>query len=195
MLRSGFEFTQALPLAVAFAARQRDVGLIGPALGSKPAKRRRLSDSLLKQKQLRRDPDAGKEDPGTFKAAKFLKPYLNRPQTQLVQLRNNAFVLLRAGIAQKLDRDVPRFTSRPAQPIPIGSKPHRDFREFVDHCCSQRYPNKKAHEEIIQGIRQIAQPRRKAPEPFIRAPALGLIEMAHSNSERPHSAQRSQADR
>jgi len=152
------QLTQPLPLV--FAVRQSDVRLVGTSLIDEPAICRRRNNAPLKQKQFMRDLDVGKENPGAIEAAQFLKPYRNGPQVQLVQLRHDAFVLFAAGIAQEFERDVPRSGRRPAKPVPAGSKPRRDRRKFGDHCVCQRNPNKEAHEEIIQGARQVAQQRK-----------------------------------
>ena len=115
---SGFEFTEALPLTFAFAARERDMRLVGTRLGDEPAKFRRCGDAFLKQKQFGREPDTGKENPGAIEEGRPLKPYRNWRQAQFTQSCDSAFVLFPTGIAQELQSDVPRFGRRPAESVP-----------------------------------------------------------------------------
>src|ERR1035441_1426948 len=145
LLFSGF-----LASSFAFAARQSDVRLVGARLGSEAAEPGCRADPLLKQAQLRRGPDRDDQDSGAGEELQPLKSDGNGGQMQLAEPRGHAFVLLRAGIAEKLQSNVPRFRPCPAQPVVPGFQPRRERRQLAaDHNC-QRNPNKQAHTKIVQ---------------------------------------------
>lgn len=145
----GLKFTEPQSLAFALASRERDMRLVRTRLGDEPTKPGGCGNTFLKRKQFRREPDTGKENPGAIEAAQPLKPNRNGWQMQLAQSCDRAIELFRAGIAQELQSNVPRFGNRPAQPVPVGLKPHGDRTEFVDYYNRQRYPNKQAHTTIM----------------------------------------------
>jgi 23S rRNA (guanosine2251-2'-O)-methyltransferase len=134
----------------AFAARQRDVRLVGARLGSEAAEPGCRADALLKQEQLRREPDRDNQDSGAGEELQLLKCDGNRGQMQLAEPRGHAFVLFRAGIAEKLQSDVPRFRRCPAQPVVPGFQPRRERREFAADRNRQGNPDKEAHTKIVQ---------------------------------------------
>jgi hypothetical protein len=125
---SGMEFAEFLPWLLAFAARQGDVGLVGASFGGNPATRRGSYDIFLKLKQLGREPDSGNENPGVVEDAQTFQLHRNGRRTQLVQARDQARVLFRSGIAEKLEGDMPGFRRRPAQAVRFRLKPSGDRR-------------------------------------------------------------------
>ena len=149
MADCGFEFEDSLALALALATGESDMGLVGTSLGDEPAKPCGLGDAPLQQEQFGRDPDGNDEYPGPLEETQPFKLYADRRQAQFTQSRDNAVVFLAAGIAQKLQRNVPGFGSRPAEPVPIRLKPRHSRREFADDCGRQGYPNKEAHTETM----------------------------------------------
>ena len=102
-----------------------------------------------KKKQLGRKADTGKEDSGAIEEAQRLKPHGNGRRTHFAQPRHQARVLFRAGIAQELQGDVPRFGRGPAQPVLIGFKARRDRRKLADDRSRQGNPNKQTHTKIV----------------------------------------------
>ena len=112
----------------AFAARQSDVRLVRARLGSEAAERCCRADLLLKQEQLRRGPDRDDQDSGAGEEVQPLKSDGNRGRMQLAEPRGHAFVLFRAGIAEKLQSDVPRFRRCLAQSVVPGFQPRRERR-------------------------------------------------------------------
>src|ERR1039457_6524711 len=148
-LNPGFQFAERLAAALALAPCERDVRVEGTRLGHEAAKSCRCRDTLLDRKQLGSESDAGKEDSGAVEAAQRLQPHGNGRRTHFAQPRHQARVLFRAGIAQELQGDVPRFGRGPAQPVLIGFEPRRDRRKLADDRSCQWYPNKQAHTKIV----------------------------------------------
>ena len=92
----GFELVE---IVTAFAARQRDMRLEGTSLGDEAAGLGGRDDAFMKQEQLRRKADTGKENSGAIEAAKLLKANRNRRRVQRTQASDNAGKLFRAGVA------------------------------------------------------------------------------------------------
>jgi hypothetical protein len=106
-MNPGFQLTQPVFSSFALAARERDVGMVGTSLGDKPAKPGRTGDTLLKRAQFGRENDTCKENSSAIKEVQFLKLDRNGRRLQLAKPRDDAFVLREAGIAEKLQSDVP----------------------------------------------------------------------------------------
>ena len=100
-----FEFSKSAFLA--FCARQSDMGLVRTRFLDETARLGCCGDAFLKQEQLRRDTDSRKENSGAIEAAKPFKTNGNRRRVERAQTRDQACVLLRVGIAQELQGDVP----------------------------------------------------------------------------------------
>ena len=149
-LSFGLEFAEFLPGIPALTACESDVGLVGAGFGDKPATRRRGHDALLQLKQLGREPNSGDENPGVVEGAESFDLYWNGRRTQLVQACDKARELLRAGIAEKLEGNMPCFRRRPAKAVRGGLKPSGDRREFVDDRSRQRDSDKQAHTGIME---------------------------------------------
>ena len=149
---SGVEFAEVLPWSVAFAARQGDVGLVGTSFGGKSAARRGGYDVFLKLKQLGRGPDSGNENPGVVEDAQTLQLHRNGRQMQFVQARDQAGVLFRSGIAEKLEGDMPGLRRRPAQAERFGLKPSGDRRQFAEDRSRQGNSDKHAHRSIMEPL-------------------------------------------
>src|ERR1039458_8440354 len=148
-LNPGSQFAERLAAALALAPCERDVRMEGARLGHEAAKSCRCRDTLFEGEQLGSESNAGKEYPGAIEAAQSLKPHGNGRRTHFAQPRNQALVFLRAGIAQELQGDVPRFGRGPAQPVLIGFEPRRDRRKLADDRSRQGNPNKQTHTKIV----------------------------------------------
>ena len=147
---SGLEFAKFLLWLLAFAACQGDVGLVGASFRDEPAKRRGCHDALLKLEQFGREPDSGNENSGVVEDAQSLQLHRHGRQTQFVQARDQARVLFRFRIAEKLEGDMPGFRLRPAQAVRLGLKPLADRRQFAKDRGSQRNSDKEAHTKIME---------------------------------------------
>jgi hypothetical protein len=145
---SGLEFVEFLPRFLAFAARESDVGLVGASLGDEPAARRGGYDVFLKLKQLRREPDRGDENPGAKDAQPF-QLHRNGREMQFVKARDEARVLFRSGVAEKLEGDMPGFRRCPAQAVRYRLKAPADRRQFVEDSSCQGDSNKQTHRSIM----------------------------------------------
>ena len=65
------------------------------------------------------------------------------------QALDNTFVLFLAGIAQKLQSDVPGCGRLPAKAVSSRVKPHRGRTELVDHRSGQGDSDKEAHGDYL----------------------------------------------
>jgi len=106
----------------AFGARECDVRMVGTRLGHESAQASCRCHPLLKGKQARSLPDTGENNSGAIEDSKCINLYWNRRKTQLAKPRVQALIFLRNGIAQELQRNMPRCGRRPAQSIALGSK-------------------------------------------------------------------------
>ena len=139
-----FSFERA-KVMMAFAARQRDMRLKATSLWDKAAGLGGRGDTFMKQEQLGREPNAGKENSRALKAAHLLQANRYGWRMQRTQARDYAGVLFRAGIAQKLQGDVPGFRRGPTEAARGGAKPRLGRAEFVNHRDGQRDSDKEAH--------------------------------------------------
>src|SRR5260370_32073296 len=121
----------------------------GASLGHESAQTGRCRDGLLKREKFGSEPDTDKEARGAIEESQRLKPYRNGRRTQFTKPRGEALKFFRAGIAQKLESDVPRFRRCPAQAVFPGSKPRGDRRKLVDDCCDHGNSDKQAHMKIV----------------------------------------------
>ena len=133
-----------LPLA----AGQGNMRTKRPRLSIESAPRGSLYHSLLQHRQFRTDFHPGIKDAHTLKHAHAVQPHRNRRAQYPAQLRNQALVLLFAGAAQKLQRDVPRIRHRPAK-IGCRAKPIHEPGQFCPHRISQRYSHKQPHRDSV----------------------------------------------
>jgi len=138
----------------AFAARQRDVRLEGASFGEKAARLGGRGDALLKQEQFGREPNAGDEDSGALEAVQSFKADGNGRRVKGAQARDDTGELIRAGVAEELQSDVPGFGRGPAEAVPGGAKPRGGRAEFVNHRGGQGYSDKETHTRIIQDALQ-----------------------------------------
>jgi hypothetical protein len=102
------------------------------------------------------EPDLGKEHSCAIKEAQTLQLNRNRSCPKFAESRDRTFVWFLSGIAEELERDMPAFRRRPAQPVPLGTQPQRDRRKLLDDRCRQWNPNKEAHTTIM--IRDACKP-------------------------------------
>ena len=78
-----------------------------PRLGDESAFARGRNHELLEGDESGRDNDIGKEHAGTVEEAQLAKLHGNWHATHFTQPGDETFVLLRRGLAQELQRDVP----------------------------------------------------------------------------------------
>jgi hypothetical protein len=90
-----------------FGSRQRDVRMVGPVLGNKPAGPGCRNHEFLKPDQPGREPHPGKENAGAVEKSRRLKLDCKRGKQDPTQGRHHARILLCACLAQKLQRNVP----------------------------------------------------------------------------------------
>src|SRR3984957_1226919 len=100
---------------LSFAARERDVGMVGAILRREATRHGRGGDRLLKREYLGRNADIDEEDSGAIESVDCAKLDNDRRLMQFAKARGDAFVLMRRGAAEELQRDVPGFRRGPAQ--------------------------------------------------------------------------------
>ena len=98
----------------AFASRQRDMRLEGTSFRNEAAGKGGRGYALLKMEQLWGELYASDENSGAFEATQLFKANRNRLRLQRTQARDHAGELFRAGVAKKLQGDVPGFRRGPA---------------------------------------------------------------------------------
>ena len=77
--------------------------------------------------------DSRKENSRAIKEAQLVQLNWDRRRMQFAQARDDAFILRLAGVAKKLQGDVPRLGRRPSQAILLRPMPHGDILELFDH--------------------------------------------------------------
>ena len=149
-LLQGLERVRAGPaLTLAFDAGEGDVGMEGTGLGDEAAKGRGRDDALSEGDEFRGDGDTGKEDAGAVEEAKLLKTDGDGQGMHFGEARDKAAVLLRGGVAEELEGDVPGLGGRPAQAIVARPEPGNDGREFGEDGGRERNADEEAHMGIV----------------------------------------------
>jgi len=140
-----FEFAEPT-CAFTLAPRQSDVRMVRTSLGDKPAKASRSGDALLKSLEFGGEIDTRKENTSAIEEAQPLQLNRNGRRAQFAKPADYAFVL--RGITQKLQGNMPRFRSGPAQAVRMRLKAHRDRRQFLHDHGGKWNPNKKPHTSL-----------------------------------------------
>lgn len=111
----GLEAAQVAGAVWAFRAREGDVGMEGAGFGLESAGGGGGHDELLKGDERRSEIDFSVEDAGAVKDAEFGQVDGDGWGAELGEVDDEAVVLLRRGVAEELQRDVPGLRRGPAE--------------------------------------------------------------------------------
>ncbi len=116
----------------AFVAGEGNVRMVGSRLGGKAAWSGCGDDGLLKNEERRRRLNVGEEDSCVVEETGGLEADRYARVMNFVETRDDAVVLLLAGAAEKLQGNVPRFGSGPAELVVLGVEAIGQCGEFLD---------------------------------------------------------------